>query len=204
MASSSTTGEAHDTPLLPLIRPQGNSTVPTLRNLKLNHEWIIGEPMPKRNERVAAVYSILISETGQSAEDLEAHVFALDGSEKKLRKHQQRCIDRMRGRTKLKLEDNGMAIVVIATYQSVDKSAPKHGVGPHSLSVGNDWQYEIESEATSIEEVKQKTSYQRELQRIRQKERRRAKRAAKNPQHDERMAEGGHKIADGNILLSGT
>lgn len=194
MASSPTPKDAYDTPAPPIITPLGNFTQPILRNLHLNHKWIIGEPMTKENGRHAAVYSVFHSETGQEAEDLEAHVFLLDGIDEKLRKHRQRCIKRMEGRTKFKLEGDKITIVVIATSQKENSSVLAHGAVSHSLD--KDGQHESDIGAASIGKVKQKTLYQLELQRIRQRERRQAKRRAKTGEGDGRTADGGHNITE--------
>lgn len=180
MASSSVQENAHDAPAAPRITPPRNSTQPTLTNLKLNHEWMIGEPIPKENQRHAMVYSILISETGQSAEDLEAHVFALDDIEPKLRKHRQRCIKRMEGRTKLKLHVDKFNIVVITTTRTENIGVLEPGPEPHSSN--DDGQHETDSGHVSVGKVRKKTPYQREVQRIRQKEEQKAKRRAKTRQ----------------------
>lgn len=194
MASSSTQENAHNTPAAPGITLPGNSTRPTLRNLRLNDEWVIGEPIPREYERHAGIYSILVSETGQSAEDLEAHVFALDDTEPKLRKHRQRCIKRMEGRTRLKLEVNKVTIIVITTAQTENTVVLEPGPEPHSLN--NYGQHETYSGHISIGKVRKKTLYQRESQRIQQRERRRAKRRVKTPQYGGRNGDSGHKIAE--------
>lgn len=194
MASSSMQESAHDTPGPSGITLPGNSTRPTLRNLRLNDEWMIGEPIPREYERHAAIYSILVSETGQSAEDLEAHVFALDDTEPKLRKHRQRCIKRMEGRTRLKLEINKVTIIVITTSQTENTVVLEPRPEPHSLN--HDGQHEISSEHISIGKTRKRTLYQRESQRIQQKERRRAKRRVKTPQYGGRNGDSGHNIAE--------
>lgn len=170
---------AHDTPAAPGITPPGSSTQPTLTNLKLNHEWTIGEPISKENERHAMVYSVLISESGHSAEELEAHVFVLDDIEPKLRRHRQRCIRRMKRRTKLKLEVQRNTIVVITTSR-MENSVLENEAEPHSRNP--DGQHETHNGTTSIEKSKQKTLCQLEVRRIRQKERRQAKRHEKTGQ----------------------
>lgn len=160
---------------------------PTLTNLKLNHEWMIGELIEKENERHAMVYSIVISETGHLAEELEAHVFALDEIEPKLRKHRQRCIKRMERRTKLKLEVEKNTIIVITTSQMENISGLESEAEPHSQTT--DGQHETHNGSIPIGKLKQRTLYQLEVQRIRQKERRQAKRRAKTGQ-------GGEKTTD--------
>lgn len=182
MAASAVPESMPGTPTPPKIRLPGADFRSELRDLNLNNEWVIGEPVLRENERHAAVYSVLISETGQSADNLEAHVFALDGVEPKLRKHRQRCINRMQGRTRLKLEVNGSTIVVIATSQMVANGALRHGAEPRSLR--NDVQQETENHATSIQSVKKKTPFQRESRRIRQREKRQYKRSVKSVQHE--------------------
>lgn len=194
MASSPTPEDAYDTPAPPIITPLGNSRQPTLRNLQLNHTWMIGEPMTRKNGRHAAIYSVLLSETGQEAEDLEAHVFLLDGIDKKLRKHRQRCIKRMEGRTKMKLEIDKITIFVIAKSQKKNSSVLAHGAVSHSQD--KDGQHERDIGVASIGKAKRKTLYQLELQRIRQRERRQAKRRAKTGEGDGRTVDGGHNITE--------
>lgn len=204
MASSPVAENAHDTPELPIILPPGDSTQPTLRNLKLNHEWLIGEPIAKENERHAAVYSVLISETGQSAEDLEAHVFALGNIEPKLRKHRQRCIKRMEGRTKLKFGVHKVTIVVITTSRMEKTSVLEQEAEPHYMSDSR--RLKTDDGTTSVGRVRQKTLWQAESQRIRQKQRRQAKRSAKTQQCDQRAAEDRRNITkrvDGFRFIDG-
>lgn len=187
---------------------QGICAQPALRNLKLNHEWVIREPISKQNERHATIYPVLVSETGQPSEDLEAHVFALDGIDTKLRKHRQRCIKRMEGRTKLKLEVGTITIVVITTLQTVNIGASEQGVERRSLS--NDGKQDIDVGTSSIGKRKEKSRYQLESQRMRQKERRQAGRAARKRQRNERTIDGGHiaqridrdNLTDGNNQFS--
>lgn len=194
MAASSVPESMPGTPTPPAITPPGTDSQSALRNLKLNHEWTMGEPIPRGNERHATIYSVLISETGQPSEDLEAHVFALDGTETKLRKHRQRCIKRMEGRTKLKLEVDAITIIVITTSQTGNADALEHGVEPCPMS--KEGQQETDGGTSSIEERKQKSPYQLESQRIRQKERRQARRSARTRQRNERTIDGEHKATE--------
>lgn len=204
METSNIPENTHDARPPPIITPPGIGSQPTLRNLRLSHEWIIGEPIPKENERHATVYSVLDSRTGQAAEGLEAHVFAFDAIEPKLRKHRQRRIKRMEGRMKLKLEVDKVTIVVITTLLTAISGASESEEEPLSLS--NDGQQETDGGTAPVGNVKQKTLYQRELQRIRQSERRQAKRAAKTQKRCEETADGGHKMTekiDQEILSDG-
>lgn len=184
MANPPTPDNAQDKSAPPIITPSGNSVQPTLRNLNLNHEWMIGEPVSRESERHAAIYSILVSETGRLAENLEAHVFALDGIEPKLRKHRQRCIKRMQGRTKLKVEVNTVTIVVITTSQTEKSSVSEHE--PHVLT--KDGKHETDSGTTFIRKLAQKTLYLLEV-------RRQAKQRAEIGLGNGRTADDGHEIA---------
>lgn len=204
MASSSALENAHGTPALPSTASPGHSTKPTLTKLKLNHEWMVGEPIAEKDQRHAAVYSILISETGQLAEDLEAHVFALDDTEPKSRKARQRCINRMKGRTKLEVKADGITIVVISTSQTGSTMTLQQTPGVDPRSLNTDGRRDIDSHTTLMGKLKQKTLYQRESKRIQQRERRRAQRRAKTRQCNGKDAEEVHKatgtIDQGNLL----
>lgn len=186
----------------PALTPPGIDSQPELRGLKLNQEWAIGEPIPSGNERHSAVYSVLISETGQPSEDLETHVFSLHGIEPKLRKYRQRCIKRMKDRTKLKVQVENVTIVVITTSQTEEISALELVAEPQPLSI--DEQQKTDSCTTSTEKLDHKTLYQREAQRIRQRERRQARRTAKALHCDDRTAHSGHNITEEISLLDET
>lgn len=187
MATSLPQYDGRDTPAPPIFIPFRQ---PVLRNLRLNPHWIIGEPILKENERHAAVYSVLASETGQPAGNLEAHAFVLDGIGPKLRKYRQRCIKRMKGRTELKVNINGTTIVVITTSRTENACALERGAGPRPMS--KEGQQATDGDTTSIGKKKEKSQYRLESQRIRQKERRQAERSARTRQHNERTADGGH------------
>lgn len=174
----------------PKIGLPGADSQSELRDLKLNNEWRIGEPVPKANERHAAVYSVLISETGQSADNLEAHVFSLDGIEPKLRKYRQRCIKRMKGRTELEAKVDGLTVVIITTSQRMSTGGLERRSESRYMRDGG--QLERDGGTVSPGEVKQKTPWQVELHRIRQQERRRAKRCQRTRQPNQRAAEKEH------------
>lgn len=163
-----------------------------MRSLKLNDEWRIGEPIYGANEQHATVYSVLISETGQLAQDLEAHIFFLNDIEPKTRKHRRRCIRRMEGRTKLKVEIDNATIVVITT--SREKSAGVLERGEESQCLDKGGPYETAGRTTTMGKAKQKTLYQRELQRMQQRERRQAERRSKGEQSGEGTAKGKQNI----------
>lgn len=139
-----------------------------LEKLSLNDEWRLGEFLPKQSNRHASVYSVHVQQTGQTVEDLEAHVFALDPSTipPKIRKHRLRCIKRMEHRTKLEVRVNDMIVVVIGTSMVVD-DGPEKDEDTSQVS------------KQSATKSKSKTDYQRESARIRQQERRQARRFAK-------------------------
>lgn len=158
----------------PALTPPGIDSQPALRGLKLSQEWTIGEPIPRGHERHSAVYSVLISETGQVEENLEAHVFSLHDIEPKLRKYRQRCIKRMKGRTKLKVEVENFTVVVITTSQTENVGVFKHRGEPQSLD--KDGQHETDTGTTSIGEATENMVYRVEFQQIRQRERCQAKR----------------------------
>lgn len=204
MAASPVPESMPGTPRPPTITSPGTGSQPEVRGLKLNKEWAVGERIIKGNGRHSVVYSVLVSETGQLAEDLEAHVFALDDIEPKLRKHRQRCIKRMEGRTKLETKAEGVTIVVITTSPTMHAGASYHVAEPGSLS--DDGQRKTVSGTSVTGKAKQKTPCQIELRRVRQRERRQAKRRAEAGQGDGRTIDSGHKIAqkiDQDILIDG-
>lgn len=190
MAASPVPESMPGTSTQPTNTPTGTDSQPELRRLKLNNEWMIGEPIEKAKERHSAVYSVLSLETGQFAEDLEAHVFSLRNIEPKLRKYRQRCIKRMKGRTKLKVEIDNVTIVIITTSKTESASVPEHGGGgPHSLDRDG---RQTDNETNPIDRSKQKTLFQLEMQHIRQRERRQAKRPANKEQSDGKNPGGKH------------
>lgn len=164
MATSCSSEDSYETAASAIITMKDTDGTLRLRDLQLNEYWKIGDSMPRDNEEHAAIYQVLDTGTGLPAENLEAHVFALDHSHPKVRKHRLRSIKRMKQRTRLELRSNDTIIIVISTLQATDNGAPEKNGPKHNEKVGR------------------KTPYQRESARTRQRERRRTKRSCKGGQ----------------------
>lgn len=183
--ASSIIENTHQATALATIAVPDAGTMLCLQNIELNDHWRIGELIPRDKEKHATVYIVLDIETGLPTENLEAHVFVLDHKQPKLRKHRLRCINRMKHRTKLEFRVEDLVIIVISTLQATDCGASEKDGPERSLPAG-DGSPETEDGSKSNQNLEGKTPYKRESARIRQRERRKAKRSGKvREQHSE-------------------
>ncbi|KAH8753610.1 hypothetical protein F5883DRAFT_574694 [Diaporthe sp. PMI_573] len=150
-------------------------TTPALRGVPLNDCWKIRDQLPTDKQKHATVYLVL-DKAGLPVENLEAHAFALDGTQPKVRKHRLRCIKRMTTRTKLEIRVRDVAIIVISTSPSTDsETSEKDEMIDGPMARGNGLK--------SDRKAAKKTPYKQQSARIRQRERRKARRSESVEQH---------------------
>lgn len=146
-------------------------TTSTLRDAPLGDSWKIGDQLPKGKEQHAAVYLVL-DKSDMPVEGLEAHAFTLGNTQPKIRKHRLRCIKRMTHRTKLEVRIQDTVIIVIS-------ASPTICVHYSEQNETIDGRRIAQNGRKSNREAATKMPYEQESARIRQRERRQAKRSRK-------------------------
>ncbi|KUI69388.1 hypothetical protein VM1G_05048 [Cytospora mali] len=149
----------------------------SLQNMRLGETLRVGKLKERQDVPHADIYSNFDEESDRLAEDIEARVYPyiLDSAQPKIRKHRLRCIKRMKVRTILEQEVSNGVVVVIKTSPlsggNISDRRDSADTEPGGLDVPP---VPHTKEARSLK--KQKTPFQCEAARVRQRERRKARR----------------------------
>lgn len=178
-----------------------------LPNTRLNDTLRIGNLIEGESAPHASIYSVFDEQDNCLAENLEAHAFILDTSQPKVRKHRLRSIKRMEGRTILRRTVQNSEVVVITTSPRQSGDIPDRLDDADRDKDGSDASPAHHTKG----HARQKTPYQREAARIRQREKRNERRLSRRRQHESQDPDDGHgdevsgrevRLDDGDVFDS--